>query len=77
MDLADTEPLANVLWPQAIGVPESALSVSTAGNTLVARLDGNVVSAPQLISYVFQRARVVDVRIRDTSVEDIVKRLYA
>jgi ABC-2 type transport system ATP-binding protein len=77
MDLADTEPLANVLWPQAIGVPESALAVSTAGNTLVARLDGNVVSAPQLISYVFQRARVLDVRIRDTSVEDIVKRLYA
>lgn len=77
MDLADTEPLANTQWHQIMGVPESALSISMSGNTLVARLDGNVMNAPKLISYVFQRARVIDIRIRDTSIEDIVKRLYA
>jgi ABC-2 type transport system ATP-binding protein len=76
MDLVDAGPIAGISLAEALGVPEASLSASITASTLVVRLDRNAVSVPELIACVFRVARVVDVRIRDASIEDIVKGLY-
>lgn len=77
LDIKDTAYIDTEKIKSHFNLPESDLKVLLDGHTLEISFDASMLGIPDIVSYMMSNAEVEDMKIKETDIENVVKKIYS